>query len=69
MNKLPERFPEHIIMYKILTKKILDLKKEKNKLQDKEFEELQSKIEKYELERAKIKSVFPEKFFENYTLE
>ena len=68
MNKLPEKFPEYLIMYKTLTKKILDLKDEKVRLQNSELEKIQNKIEKYEIERIKIKNMFPENFF-NYSLE
>jgi hypothetical protein len=69
MNKLPKKFPEYLIMYKILTKKILDLKDEKEKLQNSEAEKIQNKIEKYELERTKIMNMFPEKFFNDYSSE
>lgn len=68
MNKLPEKFPEYLIMHKTLTKKILDLKDEKVRLQNSELEKIQNKIEKYEIERRKIKNMFPENFF-NYSLE
>ncbi len=67
MNKLPKKFPEYLIMYKTLTKKILDLKDEKEKLQNSEVEKIQNKIEKYELERTKITNMFPENFFNNYS--
>jgi hypothetical protein len=56
MTKLPKKFPEHIMMYKSLTKKILEL--------DSESE--QEKIKKYEKERAKIRDMFPENFFDDY---
>lgn len=56
MTKLPEKFPEYLIMYKTLTKKIseLDSKSENDK------------IKRYEQERTKIKNMFPENFFDNY---
>ncbi len=63
MDKLPEKFPEYLIMYKTLTKKISDLKDE---AQNSEFEKNQDKIKKYELERTKIINMFPENFFDNY---
>lgn len=56
MTKLPEKFPEYLIMYKTLTKKISEL--------DSKSE--QDKIKRYEEERAKIKNMFPENFFDNY---
>ena len=69
MNKLPKKFPEYLIMYRTLTKKILDLKDEKEKLQNLEAEKNQNKIEKYELERTKIINMFPENFFNDYSSE
>lgn len=57
MTKLPERFPEYIIMYKILTKKISE--------SDSRSE--QDKIKKYKVERTKIKNMFPENFFDSYS--
>ena len=56
MSKLPEKFPEYLIMYKTLTKKISDLDSETD----------QAKIEKYEAERTRIKNMFPDNFFDNY---
>jgi hypothetical protein len=68
MSKLPKKFPEFLIMYKTLNKKILDLKIKKSKIKDITIiNEIQSNIEKYQKEIDKIKSLFPEKFFEkNY---
>ena len=57
MIKLPEKFPEYLIMYKTLTKKISEL--------DSKSE--QDKIKKYEAERTKIKNMFPENFFDSYS--
>lgn len=65
MSKLPEKFPEYLIMYKTLTKKISELKK----LENSESEKSMEKIKKYELERIKIISMFPENFFERYLIE
>jgi len=61
MNNLPEKFPEHIIMYKILAKKIQDLNNEKEKT-----EEIQNRIKNYEKEKIKIVKMFPDNFFELY---
>jgi hypothetical protein len=68
MSKLPKKFPEFLIMYKTLNKKILDLKIKKSKIKDiTTINEIQSNIEKYQKEIDKIKLLFPEKFFEkNY---
>ena len=65
MSKLPKNFPEYSIMFKTLNKKIQDLKYEKTQTQDKSIiNEIQSKIEKYQTEIDKIKSRFPENFFD-----
>ena len=64
MSKLPKNFPEYSIMFKTLNKKIQDLKYEKTQTQNKStINEIQSKIEKYQTEIDRIKSMFPESFF------
>ncbi|MCV0411433.1 hypothetical protein [Nitrosarchaeum sp.] len=55
MTELPEKFPEYIMMYKTLTKKIEELDSETDK----------DKIKRYENERTKIRNMFPENFFDN----
>ena len=65
MNSLPKKFPEYLIMYNTLSKKISELKDKKTG--SLEFKEIQNKIKKYESERARIRSMFPENFFENLT--
>ena len=47
MNKLAEKFPKYIIVYKSLTKKISNLEKERTRLQNNELEKVQIKIKKY----------------------
>ena len=69
MNRIPKKFPEYLIMYKTLTKKISDLEDEKTKVQNSRSEEIQNKIEKYKVERTKIINMFPENFFNNYLAE
>ncbi|MFB5628348.1 MAG: hypothetical protein ACE5RF_03985 [Nitrosarchaeum sp.] len=69
MNKLPKKFPEYVIMYKTLTKKILELKNEKVKTKNLESEKIEEKIRKYESERIKISNMFPENFFDGYSTE
>ncbi len=65
MTKLPKKFPEYSIMYETLNKKIQELKNKKAQTQDKSsLDEIQLDIEKYQIEIEKIKSVFPENFFE-----
>ncbi|QLH10959.1 hypothetical protein [Nitrosarchaeum sp. AC2] len=55
MTELPKKFPEYLILYKTLTKKIEELDSESDK----------DKIKRYEDERAKIRDMFPENFFDN----
>lgn len=69
MSRLPEKFPEYLIMYKTLTKKISDLNDEKAKLQDSELEKIQNRIKEYESEITRITNMFPKKFFDDYSLE
>jgi hypothetical protein len=65
LNKLPKNFPEYSIMYKTINKKIQDLKIKKSQIQDNTtIYEIQSNIEKYQKEIDRIKSLFPENFFE-----
>lgn len=55
MTELPKKFPEYLILYKTLTKKIEKLDSETDK----------DKIKRYEDERTKIRNMFPENFFDN----
>ena len=64
MVELPENFPEYSIMYKTLSNQIKKLEKSKEGTLEKEREEIQLKIEKYQLEIIKIKKMFPDNFFE-----
>ena len=64
MVELPENFPEYSIMYKTLSNQIKILEKSKENSQGIEKEEIQSKIDKYQLEINKIKKKFPDNFFE-----
>lgn len=68
MNNMPKKFPEYLIMYKTLTKRILDLENEKANLQNSTIEEIQNKIEKYKVERARIINMLPENFFNSYSV-
>ena len=64
MSKLPEKFPEYSIMYKTLSKQIKELKKRKENAQENEIEEIQLKIQSYQVELNKIKKMFPDNFFD-----
>ncbi|MEC4848251.1 MAG: hypothetical protein RI100_03600 [Nitrosarchaeum sp.] len=55
MTQLPKKFPEYLILYKTLTKKIEGLDSELDK----------DKIERYEKERTKIRNMFPENFLDD----
>ncbi len=64
MSKLPEKFPEYSIMYKTLSKKIIELEKIKN-TQKGEIDEIQLKIQNYQNELNKIRKMFPDGFFDD----
>jgi hypothetical protein len=64
-TNLPKNFPEYSIMYKTLNKKIQDAENKKAQTKDATaLDGIQSKIERYQKEVARIKSMFPEDFFE-----
>jgi len=64
MSKLPERFPEYLIMCKTLSKQIKELEKREETSQESETEEIQLKIQSYQSELNKIKKMFPDNFFD-----
>ena len=65
MPDLPKNFPEYLIMYKTLNKKMQDLQEKQNDIQDKNIiEDNQLKIKSYQTEINRIKSLFPENFFD-----
>ncbi len=63
MSKLPEKFPEYLIMCKTLSKQINKLEKRKGNAQESEIDEIQLKIQSYHTELIKIKKMFPDDFF------
>ncbi|MFZ8937437.1 MAG: hypothetical protein ACO2Y5_04205 [Nitrosopumilaceae archaeon] len=66
MSKLPKNFPEYSLLYKNLNKKVTDLKNQQITINDESIKkEIQLKIESYQKEMNKIKSIFPEDFFED----
>ena len=65
MSKLPKKFPEYSIMYKTLTRKILELEEKKKSADSESINSIQKSIEEYKLEKEKIKKMFPENFFED----
>lgn len=68
MTKLPKKFPEYSILHESLNKKIIELKKKKEKDIDKNLQnEIQTKIENYQTELEKIESFFPKNFFKRKT--
>lgn len=64
MSKLPEKFPEYLIMCKTLSKQIKELEKREENAQESEIEEIQLKIQNYQTELNKIKKMFPDNFFD-----
>ena len=64
MGKLPEKFPEYSIIYKTISKKIKELEERKKNTQEKELEEIQLMIQKYQSELSRIRNMFPENFFD-----
>ncbi len=64
MSKLPEKFPEYSIMYKTLSKRIKELEKRKEDIQESKIEEIYLKIQDYQTELNKIKKMFPDNFFD-----
>ena len=64
MSELPEKFPEFSIMHKTLSKKIIELEKRKENIQENEIDEIQLKIHNYQNELNKIKKMFPNNFFD-----
>ena len=64
MSELPEKFPEYLIMYRTLSKQIKQLEKSKEKTTGSENKEIQSKIQSYQKELKKIKTMFPNNFFQ-----
>jgi len=65
MSKLPKKFPEYLILYKTLTKKIQDLEQTIESVKPEMRINIQRSIERYVLEKEKIKKIFPEKFFDS----
>lgn len=66
MKELPKKFPEYSLMYKNLNQKVRELKTELNNIEDKiKKNEIQIKIKTYQKEMSKIKSIFPDGFFDN----
>jgi len=65
MSKLPEKFPEYLIMYKTLSKKVKELEVKKENTQENEIDEIQLKIHNYQNELNKIEKMFPDNFFDN----
>jgi hypothetical protein len=65
MTELPKKFPEYSLMYKTLNKKIQGLENKKEQISDETvLTKIQSDINQYKKEMNKIKSIFPENFFE-----
>ena len=59
MGKLPEKYPEFLIMYKTINQQIKKLEKSQTD------ESTKQKIQSYKKELDKIKEKFPKGFFDN----
>jgi len=65
LAKIPKNFPEYSLMYKILDKKIFELKTALNQTTEKiQREKIQNQLSEYKKELEKIRSMFPDNFFE-----
>ena len=65
VSKLPKNFPEFSLMYKQLTKKVIELENKLRTTNDETLKnEINLKIKTYQQEIEKIKSMFPNQFFE-----
>ena len=52
-------------MHKTLSKKIIELEKRKENIQEKEIDEIQLKIQNYQNELNRIEEMFPDNFFDD----
>ena len=64
MNNLPKKFPEYSIMYKTLSNRIASLEKRIEDAKEQEADEINAHIQNYWLELNRIRSMFPDEFFE-----
>ena len=64
MSKLPDKFPEYLIMYKTLSKQIQGLVERKDSAQKSETTEIELKIQNYQAELNRIRKMFPDGFFD-----
>ncbi len=65
MSKLPEKFPEHMIMYKTLSKRVKELETRKENIHENKIYEIELKIQNYRNELNRIKKMFPDNFFDD----
>lgn len=65
MSKLPKKFPEYLIMYRALIKKIQELEMSIESAQPEMKNNIKKSLDMYILEKEKIRKMFPDKFFEN----
>ncbi|MCA9828585.1 MAG: hypothetical protein KC444_09425 [Nitrosopumilus sp.] len=64
MNNLPKKFPEYSIMYKTLSNRIALLEKRIEDAKEQDADEINAQIQNYRLELNRIRSMFPDEFFE-----
>lgn len=66
IDMLPKRFPEYSIMHNTILKQIKKLEEIKCDSPEK-VNEIQIKIQRYQIELCRIEKMFPEEFFEKKT--
>ena len=65
MEDLPKNFPEYLLMYKTLRKKMEELKHTAENTNE-EKSEIKKRIQVYQNEMERIKNLFPIGFFDRY---
>ena len=66
MEDIPKNFPEHLLMYKTLRKKIEELTATAIDANNEESLEIKKRIQIYQNEMQRIKNLFPTEFFDRY---
>jgi len=64
MDDLPKNFPEYLLMYKTLRKKIEELTVTLMNTNSEESTEIKKRIQVYQNEMQRIRNLFPTEFFD-----
>ena len=67
MEDMPKNFPEYLLMYKTLGKRIEELRNTIKNTNTEDGLEIKKKIQVYQNEMERIKNLFPMEFFDRYT--